>query len=68
MLRLAGLYDETRGPHTYWLKNGTVQGSGDIYINMLHYEDAAAAAIAALLHGIGRIYHHNEFQGTPACK
>ena len=44
----AGLYNSLRGPHTYWLKNGTVDGNADGIVNMLHYEDAATAVIAAL--------------------
>lgn len=52
VIRLAGLYDAKRGPHTYWLRNGTVQGAADVYINMLHYEDAAGAAVAALEKGL----------------
>eukprot|EP00747_Dinoflagellata_sp_TGD_P078328 gnl/TRDRNA2_/TRDRNA2_160012_c1_seq1.p1 gnl/TRDRNA2_/TRDRNA2_160012_c1~~gnl/TRDRNA2_/TRDRNA2_160012_c1_seq1.p1 ORF type:complete len:337 (-),score=69.26 gnl/TRDRNA2_/TRDRNA2_160012_c1_seq1:6-1016(-) len=48
VLRFAGLYDIDRGPHTYWLKTGVVKGPPDGLINMLHYDDAAAAALAAL--------------------
>ena len=40
-----------RGPHTFWLKNGTVNSNPDGIVNMLHYEDAASAAIAAVLRG-----------------
>ena len=51
-VRLAGLYTEQRGPHTYWLKSGkTIEGSEDGIVNMLHYEDAAGSAIAAILNG-----------------
>jgi hypothetical protein len=52
VVRLAGLYHEKRGPHTFWLQNGTIQGSPDVCINMLHYEDAAVVSIAALEKGI----------------
>ncbi|CAE8713026.1 unnamed protein product [Polarella glacialis] len=48
ILRLAGLYDARRGPHEYWLKLGVVKGRPEGLINMLHYDDAAAAAAAAL--------------------
>eukprot|EP01041_Mallomonas_annulata_P011016 gene11017-23014_t len=48
ILRLAGLYTSSRGPHTMWLRNGTIDGNADGVVNMLHYEDAAHAAIAAL--------------------
>jgi len=50
-VRLAGLYTETRGPHTFWMKNGTVDAAADGLINMLHYSDAASVSIAALLSG-----------------
>jgi hypothetical protein len=42
---------QNRGPHTFWLKNGTVDSNADGLVNMLHYEDAGSAAIAALLRG-----------------
>jgi len=48
VVRLAGLYTKDRGPHTFWLKNGTVDAAATGCINMLHYEDAASVAIAAL--------------------
>jgi hypothetical protein len=54
-VRLAGLYSDKRGPHTFWLKNGTVSASADGLVNMLHYEDAASAAIATCLGGEGTV-------------
>jgi len=48
VLRLAGLYDIDQGPHTYWLRTGVVKAPPEGLINMLHYDDAAAAADAAL--------------------
>lgn len=48
VVRLAGLYLKDRGPHTFWLKNGTVDAAATGCINMLHYEDAAGVAVAAL--------------------
>lgn len=48
VIRLAGLYSASRGPHTYWLKSGSVDGNEDGRLNMLHYEDAAAACVSAL--------------------
>ena len=48
IVRLAGLYNVERGPHTFWLKAGAVDGSEDGRLNLLHYEDAAAACILAL--------------------
>ena len=52
VVRLAGLYTADRGPHTFWLKNGTVDSNADGLVNMLHYEDAASAAVATLLRGV----------------
>lgn len=62
MIRLAGLYTTTRGPHSYWLQRAKdlvdtpaaaiIQGSATDVLNMLHYEDAASAVIA-LLHSTG---------------
>jgi len=48
---LSGLYTPTRGPHSYWLRNGTVDSNADGVVNMLHYEDAASVIIAALKSG-----------------
>ena len=46
-----------RGPHTFWLKNGTVNSNADGLVNMLHYEDGASAAIATMLRGVaGTVY------------
>lgn len=51
VLRLAGLYNAVRGPHSYWLQMGAVNGSPEGLINLVHYEDAAGAMVAALDHG-----------------
>jgi nucleoside-diphosphate-sugar epimerase len=52
VLRLAGLYTLTRGAHNYWLTSGKpVQGNPDGTINLLHYDDAAGACLAALKKG-----------------
>ena len=46
-----------RGPHTYWIKNGTVSSNADGYVNTIHYEDAARAALATLIKGVaGKCY------------
>ena len=51
-LRLAGLYTIDRGAHSFWLNSGKdVSGRHDGIINLLHYDDAAGAALAALLAG-----------------
>jgi hypothetical protein len=51
VVRLAGLYTLDRGPHTFWLNNGTCASNADGLVNTLHYEDAARVAIAACLYG-----------------
>lgn len=53
VLRLAGLYTLERGAHNYWLEkgDGTVKGSSDGIINLLHYDDAAGACLSALRAG-----------------
>lgn len=51
-LRLAGLYTLERGAHSFWLNSGKdVTGRADGLINLLHYDDAAGAALAALKMG-----------------
>ncbi|GAB5030798.1 rossmann-fold nad binding domain-containing protein [Nannochloropsis oceanica] len=50
VMRLAGLYTQTRGPHTFWLSKGEVGATEQGIINLLHYEDAARATMAGLLH------------------
>ncbi|KAL9190349.1 hypothetical protein ACHAXT_007560 [Thalassiosira profunda] len=55
-LRLAGLYTLERGAHNYWLEKCQetgVQGRDDGIVNLLHYDDAAAACLAALKVGPG---------------
>jgi len=47
-LRLAGLYNLDRGAHNFWITKGRVSGSPDGIINLLHYDDAASACLAAL--------------------
>ena len=49
VLRLAGLYTLERGAHNYWLESGNdIQGRADGIINLLHYDDAASACMAAI--------------------
>jgi nucleoside-diphosphate-sugar epimerase len=51
-LRLAGLYTLERGAHSFWLNSGKdVSGRADGIINLLHYDDAASACLAALKAG-----------------
>ena len=54
-LRLAGLYNLQRGPHNYYLTqfgggatNKKIEADPHGRVNMLHYEDAATACLAAL--------------------
>lgn len=50
-LRLAGLYTVERGAHNYWLEKCSesgIQGREDGIVNLLHYDDAASAVLAAL--------------------
>ncbi|GKY98574.1 hypothetical protein MPSEU_000814200 [Mayamaea pseudoterrestris] len=50
VLRLAGLYDLHRGAHNYWFTTkNVIAGNADALVNLLHYEDAANACLAALL-------------------
>ena len=52
VLRLAGLYTLERGAHNYWLGGGRdIQGRPDGIVNLLHYDDAASACLAALRTG-----------------
>ncbi|KAJ1687730.1 hypothetical protein LUZ63_019120 [Rhynchospora breviuscula] len=48
VLRLAGLYKEDRGAHTYWLAKGIVDARPDHILNLIHYEDAASLSIAIM--------------------
>eukprot|EP01031_Cornospumella_fuschlensis_P030410 gene30410-36741_t len=54
VLRLAGLYSAQRGPHTFWLKRAAegraVDGSARGFVNLIHYEDAAALCVRILEH------------------
>jgi len=51
-LRLAGLYNLQRGPHNFWLTSGKeIQGIESGIVNLLHYDDAASACLAALKAG-----------------
>lgn len=55
-LRLAGLYALERGAHNYWLEKCSetgIRGREDGIVNLLHYDDAASAALAAVKVGPG---------------
>ncbi|KAK6803557.1 hypothetical protein RDI58_001341 [Solanum bulbocastanum] len=48
VVRLAGLYKEFRGAHTYWLHKGTLDIRPDHIVNLIHYEDAASLSVTIL--------------------
>jgi nucleoside-diphosphate-sugar epimerase len=51
-LRLAGLYNLQRGPHNFWLTSSKpIAGAPEGLVNLLHYDDAASACLAALQAG-----------------
>lgn len=55
VVRLAGLYTGSRGPHAFWLRRGACNGGPGGMLNMLHYDDAASFAVSALK-GTDKIY------------
>lgn len=59
ILRLAGLYKEDRGAHTYWLEKGSVPYRPDHIVNLIHYEDAASLAVTIMK----KRYHARTFLG-----
>lgn len=48
IIRLAGLYDESSGPHRHYLARETSDLRGDGWINLIHYDDAATLVVQAL--------------------
>ncbi|KAK9802050.1 hypothetical protein WJX73_006937 [Symbiochloris irregularis] len=65
VLRLAGLYHADRGPHTFFLKQGTVQRWPGYLVNLIHYEDAARLCHAVLQHsGCDEPFQKRVFLGT----
>ena len=69
-LRLAGLYTRGRGAHTYFMRQPEVPARGDGFLNLLHYGDAASAAVAALRRGgaEGRGATYIACDGTPVTR
>lgn len=53
IVRLAGLYSLSRGAHGFYLREDCTKlgGHGDSFLNLIHYEDAAALVLAALEKG-----------------
>ena len=48
VLRLAGLYNLNRGAHVVWLQKERVDAVAESLVNLVHYDDAAIAAVNAL--------------------
>ena len=59
VIRLAGLYTDQRGAHTYWMKmvseGKTIETNEDGLVNLIHYEDAARLVLASL--DSGKIFY-----------
>jgi hypothetical protein len=51
IIRLAGLYDDERGPHSYLRRTMKIRSSPNSFLNLIHTDDAAAACIRALQDG-----------------
>jgi hypothetical protein len=69
VVRLVGLYHRTRGPHTFFLKQGEIARWGGYVVNMIHYEDAAGLC-DAVLRGQGSddgLYRSEIFVGCDDC-
>ncbi len=49
VVRLAGLYHSQRGAHMYFLKTPSLASNADGLVNLIHYEDAAAACVDVLM-------------------
>lgn len=59
VLRCAGLYLLNRGPQSYYTRIGQVKGSDASTVNLVHYDDAAAAAVCLL--SIDQLPKHRQF-------
>jgi nucleoside-diphosphate-sugar epimerase len=51
IVRLAGLYNEERGPHIYLLKSMKIRSSPNSFLNLIHSDDAATLCVKALQAG-----------------
>jgi nucleoside-diphosphate-sugar epimerase len=61
VIRLAGLYDQERGPHRVFLRQGRSPRRGDGLLNLIHYDDAAELCRLALERGeAGAVYLGND--------
>lgn len=49
VVRLAGLYHSQRGAHMYFMKTPSLASNADGLVNLIHYEDAAAACVDVLV-------------------
>ena len=52
VLRLAGLYDEARGPHIFWQKSAESNSWPDGFVNLVHRDDAAEVCARLLASSI----------------
>jgi hypothetical protein len=57
VVRMAGLYHRHRGPHIVYLRTKRSNRRPDGIINLIHYDDAAALCLAALIRGQGRSFY-----------
>ncbi|MBT3217969.1 MAG: hypothetical protein HN348_02680 [Proteobacteria bacterium] len=54
VVRLAGLYDDQRGPHRVFLRMERSPRRPDGVLNLIHYDDAASLCVGALVAGRSR--------------
>ncbi len=54
VLRLAGLYDEYKGPHRFIQEKKTTSGPANSFLNLIHTQDAAHLAVRCLQSGTAR--------------
>ncbi len=48
ILRCAGLYDELKGPHCYYLRKKAMPGPTGAHLNLIHYDDLARVVTEVL--------------------
>eukprot|EP00903_Cladosiphon_okamuranus_P018643 g17158.t1 len=65
VVRLAGLYSLQRGPHSVWLDEKSLNLHSQGEINLISYDDAASAVVAALRGGLKEIRGE---EGAPQVK
>eukprot|EP00752_Nemacystus_decipiens_P014955 g13314.t1 len=55
VVRLAGLYSLQRGPHSVWLNEKSLNHHSQGAVNLISYDDAASAVVAALNAGLAEV-------------